>query len=201
MIKDRTFIVAIILANLLLAISFHFLAEQFWIAFPLSLALLLLYSLNFRLFICRALSIKTTLVALLSGLALYLLFAFGKWLIFALSLPLMEQLESLYALVQPISWWHYLLLFVLIIPSEEFFWRGFVLEKLAIKLPKNTSVLVAALLYGLAHLFSGSLLLVIAGIVAGTVWGYLSILYRNLTVAVISHLVFDVLLLIIFPLI
>ena len=200
--NNRSIIIAgLLLANIVLALSFYFLANIFWIAFPISLAILLLFSLRFGSSAFQPIKIRAWLIALLSGIALYLLFAFGKWLIVVLSLPFLGQLENLYALVQPTNGWHFLCLFLLIIPAEEFFWRGFILERLTTTFSPAVSVLIASLLYGLAHSFSGSILLVLAGLVAGTIWGYLYTRYNNLTVVIISHLVFDILLLIVFPLI
>ncbi|HHY21298.1 MAG TPA: CPBP family intramembrane metalloprotease [Bacilli bacterium] len=200
--KNKGIIIAgLLLANFLLALSFYFLAHVFWVVFPISLTILLLFSLRYGSSTFQSFKLKTWLVALLSGIALYFLFAFGKWLIVLLSLPFLEQLENLYALVQPTNWWHFLCLFLLIIPAEEFFWRGFILESLTTKFSPVVSVLIASLLYGLAHSFSGSILLVLAGLVAGTIWGYMYLKYKNLNAAIISHLVFDLLLLIVFPLI
>nr|WP_286170655.1 CPBP family intramembrane glutamic endopeptidase [Bacillus sp. NTK071] len=109
------------------------------------------------------------------------------------------QLEELYRLVAPIQGWHYVSLIFVIIPGEELFWRGVVqdhVEKATLRYP----VILAALLYMSAHIYAGAFLLLVAAVLAGTVWGYLYKKTSNMTIPIISHLVFDLLLLVFFPL-
>lgn len=137
---------------------------------------------------------------LVSGTLLYLIFALGKWLIVALQLPLLQSLTELYQIVSPRVWWHYLVLFAIIIPGEELFWRGYIQRRLTRVIAPSLGILLSTLLYAAAHLSSGSLLLVIAALVGGVFWGGIYHRTGSIEMAILSHLMFDLLLLVLLPL-
>nr|WP_017728252.1 type II CAAX endopeptidase family protein [Halalkalibacterium ligniniphilum] len=199
--NGRIFISGLLLAGFLLWMSFSWQPIDFWVLFPLSLAFLTAYAYFFEQIEITSLSKKEWLLGLFSGALIYVGFAFGKGVIVATGLPLLEQLESLYELVRPRETWHYLLLFIIVIPGEEWFWRGFVVKRLKQRLTPVHAALIGTLLYAGAHLFAGSLLLVLAALLAGFIWAWLYVKTNNLGVPIVSHLLFDLLLLIIFPLI
>lgn len=62
------------------------------------------------------------------------------------------------------------------------------------------TVLIGTTLYALAHVASGNWLLPVAAFGAGLVWASLFAVTRNLTAPVVSHLLFDVLVLLVAPL-
>ncbi|WP_347549701.1 CPBP family glutamic-type intramembrane protease [Pseudalkalibacillus hwajinpoensis] len=188
---------AIILAHLLLCLSFFLYSNLFWPFFTVSLLSLGIFS--FRSTKWKAPSIKHAVLGVGSGILLYLVFYFGKLIMLAIFPESITQLEDLYGLVAPEIGWHYLSLILIIIPGEELFWRGFVqyhLEKMNVPFP----VVLAAIFYMSAHLYAGALLLLVAALLAGSIWGYLYKRTVNLTVPLLSHLVFDLLLLVFFPL-
>ncbi|WP_088102414.1 CPBP family intramembrane glutamic endopeptidase [Halalkalibacter urbisdiaboli] len=201
MIDDVSLWAGIFLAALLLATSFIWQPLDFWLLFPISLLILTFYAKLFVTFELRMFSKKEWLYSLSSGLILYLLFACGKWLITFLNLPLIDSLVRLYHTVQPEGFFQYVLLFLIVIPGEEWFWRGFVVKRLLAKWTNLQAAFIGTLLYAGIHLFSGSALLVIAAFLAGLCWSYLYVKTRNLAVVIVSHLIFDLFLLIIFPLI
>ncbi|WP_368504685.1 lysostaphin resistance A-like protein [Alkalihalophilus sp. As8PL] len=196
----QTTVVGYVLAVFLLFMSFSWQPFDFWILFPVSLFILTIYA-----WVTTKMDIFTPttggiLLGVGSGIGLYVLFACGKWFIEASGLPLMDQLQSLYTLVQPTAPLHYVWLFLIIIPGEEWFWRGFLVKRLLVKHTPLKAVFIGTGLYALAHVFAGSILLVLAALIAGFVWAWIYVKTRNLWVAILSHLVFDLFLLLLFPL-
>lgn len=187
----------ILIAWILLGIAFQ-MDVYFWILFPIVQGILLLYSIwkgkpsaNFP-------SVKQLAFATISGVFIYGLFAIGKVMIVWIVPSLFENLNELYGLIQPKTGWHTVLVFLLIIPAEEWFWRGYVQTHLEGSAAYRISVSVS--LYALAHLASGSILLVLAALVAGLIWALLYEYTKTILVPLISHLAFDLLLFVVFPL-
>lgn len=197
---NRSFLHALILAHLLLWFSFSWQPIPFWVIFSLSLALLSLYAVKQETMDVKGDLLHTFIWGLLSGTLIYVLFAMGKWMIVIWDLPLLDQLFTLYALVKPIELWHFIVLFLIIIPGEELFWRGFILKRLSMTLQPIPAVLLASLLYASAHIYAGSILLILAAVVAGTLWGTLYLWKKNIWLCILSHAVFNLFLLILFPL-
>jgi membrane protease YdiL (CAAX protease family) len=188
-------------AMLLLWTSFSWQPLDFWIVFPISLVILSAIAIFFsRIPIKRKPPLTICGFALLSGLFLYGLFAFGKWLITLTGIPLLASLETLYDMIRPTEWWHYFVLFVFIIPGEELFWRGYVVGTLHNQMSEGRAIIFGALLYGIVHAASSSLLLVLAAFLAGLVWGWLFVRTKSIWPPLLSHLLFDALLLIWLPL-
>lgn len=193
----RKLLGTIVLAHFLLFLSFFLLKDIFWPLFTASLLVLATFSIrNAR---WRKPSSLQIIYGIGSGILLYLIFYLGKLVMLLLFPESITQLEELYLLVAPKQNWHYVSLILVIIPGEELFWRGAVQEQVE-KLPIRYPILVAALLYMSAHIYAGALLLLVAAVFAGTVWGYLYKRTSNMIVPILSHLVFDLLLLVFFPL-
>ncbi|MCA1319243.1 CPBP family intramembrane metalloprotease [Bacillus tianshenii] len=201
MSRFRSVLQVWILANILLGISFTF-HEFFWLLFPLSLTLLLLISLKFsnRGHTERLSPLKSIFLGALSGSLLYLIFLMAYLLIGQFDLPFLSQVKSLYAIVGPSNLWQYVLLVIIIIPGEEFFWRGYIQPAILKWKSGLVGVLISACFYAFAHLWSGNLMLVAAAFTAGIAWGALYEWKRSLLLVIISHLVFDILLLVVMPL-
>lgn len=190
----------LLLAHLLLWASFYWQPVSFWIIFSFALFILIGFSIGFGSINSRKVTLGHLLLALGSGVGLYALFALGKYLIDLLHLPFLTKLNTLYALVQPIEWWHFLMLFVIVIPGEELFWRGFVFQKLRFWMKPTHAIFISTVLYGAAHIYAGTLLLLLAALVAGPVWAYLYYRTKNITIPILSHTIFNLLLLVLFPL-
>jgi membrane protease YdiL (CAAX protease family) len=201
MIQDRFFYGGLLTAITLLYVSFYWQPVDFWLLFPLSLFVLSAWSWAFEQHDIRKPRFLYLLIALVSGLMLYSLFASGKWFLTVTGIPLFHQLENLYELVQPTLFHHYIWLFIIIIPGEEWFWRGFIVKRLSRKLSNSRAATYGTFLYAAAHLVTGSLLLVLAAMIAGIVWSLLYVQTKNIWVPIISHLLFNLFLLILFPLI
>jgi len=131
---------------------------------------------------------------------LYLIFFLTYFVIKLFDLPFLSQVKGLYTIVGPSEIWHYLLLVFIIVPGEEIFWRGYIQDAVSKWKHGPAGVMIAACLYAFAHLWSGNLMLVAAAFTAGIVWGALFEWKRSLPLIIISHLVFDIWLLVILPL-
>ncbi|MDT8861681.1 CPBP family intramembrane metalloprotease [Alkalihalobacillus sp. MEB130] len=195
-----TFYFGFLLAVTLLFISFLLQPIDFWVLFPLSLALLTVYSWLLEKPSVHHLDTVDWTLAISSGIGLYVLFAVGNWFILWTGLPLMPQLASLYQTVKPIDPLHYVWLFIIIIPGEEWFWRGFIVKRLQKRMTGFKAALIGTFLYGGAHIVTGSFLLVLAALLAGFIWSVLYVKTRNIFLVIVSHLVFDLFLLVLFPL-
>ncbi|TYS70958.1 CPBP family intramembrane metalloprotease [Sutcliffiella horikoshii] len=192
----------LVLANFLLASSF-LLTNYFWTLFPVSLFILIVISMNEKKFerpFVRFFNFPDISYGILTGSILYAIFLVTYFILKALPLPLIIFVEELYLIVGPSSWWHYLALVLIIIPGEEIFWRWYLQSKLVERYGELFGVVAGACLYALAHIWTGNPMLVAAAATAGVVWGALYVWKNSLALVIISHLVFDIWLLIIFPL-
>ncbi|WP_010193218.1 CPBP family intramembrane glutamic endopeptidase [Bacillus sp. m3-13] len=192
----------LVLANFLLAISF-LLTDYFWMLFPVSLFILILVSMKDKRFTRlnnRLFSLQDISYGILTGTILYGVFLVAYLILKVLPFPLITFVEELYLIVGPRSWWHYLMLVLIIIPGEEIFWRRYLQSKLVNRYGMLVGVIAGACLYALAHTWTGNPMLVAAAATAGVVWGALYVWKNSLTLVIISHLVFDLWLLVIFPL-
>ena len=96
-----------------------------------------------------------------------------------------------------------ILLFCLIGPAEELFWRGYV-QRNAEGFFKNNqrtgAFLLTAIVYAMVHIWSFNFMLILAALVAGLVWGFIYRMKPGLLPALIlSHALWDVLVFVIFP--
>lgn len=196
--QKRTFWFGVSFAFILLAISFRSEPHYFWLLFPLSLALLTIFSWIFEP--PNRLNVRSHwLIGILSGTLLYLFFAFGQWFVMMTGLPFIDDLQLLYERVKPTEPLHYIWLFLIIVPGEEWFWRGFIVKRISDQTTPFKAAVYGTLLYAGAHLFTGSLLLVIAALIAGFVWSMIYLKTKNIWAAILSHVIFDLLLLVILP--
>jgi membrane protease YdiL (CAAX protease family) len=92
------------------------------------------------------------------------------------------------------------LLAVVIAPAEEIFWRGFLQRTLAHRLGPWQGWLWASLIYGALHSLSGNFMLTMAALAAGSFWGLVYLRYGSLAPTILSHSLWDPLILLFFPL-
>lgn len=88
---------------------------------------------------------------------------------------------------------------LLIAPAEELFWRGVVQGRLRPRLGRAGAVAATALLSGLALLLAGEPLLALAAVLTSLLWGALAEHQRALAPAIVSHALWDVLLVVLLP--
>ncbi len=92
------------------------------------------------------------------------------------------------------------LLFFLIGPAEEVFWRGYIQRVLSDRWNPNRGLVVTTLLYALVHIWSFNFMLVMAALVVGAAWGLLYRFYPKLLSAImLSHALWDVAVFVLFP--
>lgn len=92
-----------------------------------------------------------------------------------------------------------LLLFFIIGPAEEIFWRGFVMERLSEKWGTWGGFISATLIYSAIHIWAFNFILFMAALICGVFWGLLYKYNKNLFTVIISHALWDVMVFVIFP--
>jgi membrane protease YdiL (CAAX protease family) len=85
-------------------------------------------------------------------------------------------------------------------PGEEIYWRGLIQRRFAERLGGNAGLLCAATAYALVHLPTFNSPLVLTAFIGGLVWGYIYRASGSLAPAVVSHVLWDLLIFVIFPL-
>ena len=198
-IRDSPLLLCLIIAYLLLFFSYLDLSI-FWYIYTASMACLLVLAFCFER---PHNDFKHTelIIGFLSGIFMYMITWTASKVLPAVHPPLQTQLEDLYILLSPTEIWQYSVLILLIIPGEEIFWRGLIEKRLLTHIKAVPAVLLSTLLYSLPLIFSGNLLLVLAGIGGGLLWGIIYAWKRSLSMVIISHLLFDLMLLAVFPLV
>jgi len=140
------------------------------------------------------------LIGSISGAILFSIFFVGRVFIDITHLPFDREIAKLYSRLSPSVLWHYIVLLLVIIPGEEIFWRGFIQKRIQ-KISKQwTGIFIASLLYASAHVYSGSFVLPLAALISGVFWGYLYSWKKSLPLVIVSHLIFDLFLFVIYPL-
>jgi membrane protease YdiL (CAAX protease family) len=111
-----------------------------------------------------------------------------------------SQIESIYALKRMRPRRELMVRLGLVIgPSEEFFWRGFLQDGLMEHFGRLRGTLLGIAAYGGAHVFSGNFTLVAAATMVGIFWGGLYGLGLPLGALIVSHVVWDNLIFLIAP--
>lgn len=196
---DYKLIGGIFLAYLLIYVAFDS-KGVFWYLYTASLLFLISISIISEKIEDDASPQLYFFFGILSGAALYGLFFAGDLLLSFLPGSFDKQIKKIYKLFS-IEWiWHYLVLLFIIIPGEEIFWRGFIQKRLMRYMNIKVAILLSAILNAAAFIFSGYTILIIAAFVSALVWGSLYAWKRSMPLVIISHLTFDLLLLIIWPL-
>lgn len=102
------------------------------------------------------------------------------------------------------------LLFFVIGPAEEIFWRGYfqksitdIFEK-SLKIKSETwrwlaPVLITAFVYAIVHVFSFNFMLIMAALVCGLFWGFMFRFTKSIVPLIVCHALWDVCIFIIFP--
>ena len=85
-------------------------------------------------------------------------------------------------------------------PGEEIYWRGLIQRRFAEKFGPRSSYLTATLAYALVHLPTLNYPLILTAFIGGLVWGYIYKATGNLAPAVVSHVIWDLLIFVIAPL-
>ena len=92
------------------------------------------------------------------------------------------------------------LLFFVIGPGEEIYWRGYIQNTLNKKFGENKGYLFSVLLYTAVHIVTANFMLIIAAFVCGLFWGWLYKKEKSLIPVIISHGIWDLTIFVLFPL-
>jgi hypothetical protein len=140
------------------------------------------------------------LTGLLAAAFLYAAFWVGHFISTKMLPFAASQVDSIYTLrAGQNPWLIAALLFFIIGPGEEIFWRGFVQKRLSKKYGVFVGFIVAAAVYTLVHVGSLNLMLIAAAGLCGAFWGLLFAATGNLWPCIISHAVWDVVIFILLP--
>lgn len=196
---DLRLIIGLVLAHLLLFFSFQD-RTIFWYIFSASILLLIAYA-SFQGEVDDEISFfRYLFYGVISGVFLYAVVWLGYKGIELLHLPFEKNVHRLYRWFAPSIFWEYIALILAAAPGEELFWRGFIQKKLMTYFKPFHSILLGALLYASAQLYSGEWLLVLVTFLTGMAWGGLYYWKKSMPLVIVSHLIFDILLFILFPL-
>jgi membrane protease YdiL (CAAX protease family) len=143
---------------------------------------------------------RNIITGILSACALYLIFMAGNW-ISGWIIPMKnEELAIIYGKKDMLAAWQIaLLLFFPIGFGEEMFWRGFVQRVASERYGGRNGFLFTLFFYTAAHLCTMNIMLIGAAFIAGLFWGLLYWRLKSLVPCLISHMLWDPLVMIIAP--
>lgn len=199
LIKDWRLLLSIILAHVLLYMTFSD-RDIFWYLYTAANLFFISFAIISEKIDDKQKTRSYLKYGVLSGLLLYALFFVGHLLLPVLPFSWEKQVASMYKWYSPQFSWHYIVLILVFIPGEELFWRGFIQKRLSVYFNDLTAIIAASMLYASIFLYSDKFIWVLAAFVAGLFWGSLYVWKRSIPMLIISHLVFDVLLIVLFPL-
>ncbi len=195
---------AIVLFSLLFAgITFGF-----WVQFSLSISCLCMAAYLSDRAGMKAL-VKPSRMTILPAVFFGLLSAavlYGGFFCFRLLAEYMfsfahNEIASVYTLKDNIHVGFVALLLIFIIgPGEEIFWRGYVQRNVERRFG-FLGIVLSVVAYTAAHLASGNLMLIAAAAVCGLFWSLMFWRFKSIWLNIISHVVWDVAVFVIWPLI
>ncbi|WP_335870189.1 CPBP family intramembrane glutamic endopeptidase [Bacillus sp. 2205SS5-2] len=192
-------LISLVFAHILLYFTYID-KDVFWYMYTAAILFLITFALFQQLPKNESSRREVYLYGILSGVFLYVTFKVG-YVVLAIFLPsIQKDVNKLYDLYSPEFIWHYLVLFLIFIPGEEIFWRGFFQQKLANKMNASVAILLSSLAYASIFYYSPQPIWMLAALVAGLFWGILYQWKQSLKLVIISHLVFDLLFIILLPL-
>ena len=140
------------------------------------------------------------IVGVFSAAVLYAVFAVGNFTASRLFSFAQREISGIYGLkAQSNPLTVGFILFFLIAPAEEIFWRGFLQRKLARRQGALKGCLIAASIYALVHLWAFNFMLFAAALICGLFWGFIYMRYRSLWPGMISHALWDLFIFILLP--
>ncbi len=199
-LRDRKWMFAIILSHLLIGFTFTRPAV-FWYLLTGAMLCLISYAMIIEKFDDRLPLHKYFYYGLASGIFFYALALLAYGIIDWLSLSFLKnEIIGVYDRFSPDSFWHYIVLALIIVPGEEIFFRGFLFKRLLNYLPFWQSALLSGFLYAMTYIYSQYIILIAAAFFFGILWSALYAWKKSLPLVILSHLTFDLLLFLIFPL-
>jgi membrane protease YdiL (CAAX protease family) len=200
---------SILLAFALWAIMFLLRPLNFWLMLSFSTSLLGGIALTHVRPLLRReeLTLKNLLLGFLMAVLLYVIFWLGNQFLIFVSTPFPSLLpdrsgniSSVYANLGSLpSALVGALLFFPIGFGEEIFWRGFVQRRFAERWNPAVGFVLALLLYTGVHLPTGNPVLILAAFTCGAFWGGLYWLTGRILPVLVSHMLWDPAIFVIWP--
>jgi len=198
--RDWRLLLGFILAFLLVHFTFQYI-NVFWYIYTATALFLIAYSIMNEESEDSLPVHKYLLLGIGTGFGIYLIFWVGHFFLQAIQFShAVAQVEYLYWKIAPKDIIHYILLILILVPGEEFFWRGFIQKRLLRYSSFWQSIILTSILNASVYLFTSLYTLLIAALISGLVWGWLYAKYRSLPLAIISHLTFDLTMFLFLPL-
>ena len=145
-------------------------------------------------------TLRSVTIGAAVGIAMSLL----TWWLYPISVavfpPIQVEVQTLYGLLrQPPGPIRAFPLLVFVVAAEELVWRGLAIDLFAEALGPWRTVLVAALLYVLPQVAFRSPLLMVVALLCGVLWGSLRVRSGDLAAPFTAHLVWDILVFVMYP--
>ena len=139
-------------------------------------------------------------IGIVHALVLYGMSRLGVYLMTEVFTGVRPQIEAIYITRSQLSPMIIApLLFFLIAPAEEIFWRGFVQHKMMAKLGSWRGTVITVLLYAGVHIWAMNPMLLLAAAVLGVHWGFVYRRFGSLVPGIISHALWDTVIFVILP--
>lgn len=148
--------------------------------------------------------VELTRSSLGAGLLAGVLMAVATWTVYPLSAELVPaiavEVPKLYSLLRqpPGPVWAFPVL-VLVVAAEEWVWRGLAIGLFSGWTTPGRAVLLSASIYVLPQVAFRSPLLVCVAFGCGLIWGALRVWSKGLVAPLLAHLVWDLLVFVLFP--
>jgi uncharacterized protein len=199
------YILYILLAAVLWFVMFVLKPFNFWamMVFSTSLLSVISYISNKDQFKKEYFNLKEIGIGVGSAVLLYFVFFTGKIILDNMGIiPNHGQnISSVYANKGVIPGWLVgMLLFFPIGFGEEYFWRGYLQRYFQGRFGKWTALALTVFFYTAVHIPAMNPVLLLAAFLVGIYWGLIFIWRGNIVAALVSHMVWDPLIFIIFPL-
>ncbi|MBI3258414.1 MAG: CPBP family intramembrane metalloprotease, partial [Ignavibacteriae bacterium] len=134
------------------------------------------------------------------ALILYAMSRLGVYLMTEVFTGVKPQIEAIYQTRSQLSSLIIApLLFFLIAPAEEIFWRGFVQHRMMAKLGSWRGTILTVTLYASVHIWAMNPMLLLAAAVLGVHWGIVYRRFGSLIPGIISHALWDTAIFVILP--
>ena len=143
---------------------------------------------------------KLVIIGIVHAVFLYALSNFGIYLMTEVFTTVRPQIEAIYQTRTQLSPLFIApLLFFIIAPAEEIFWRGFVQDRLMVKFGAMQGTIIAILLYAGVHIWAMNPMLLLAATVLGAHWGFVYKRFGSLVPGIISHALWDTAIFVLLP--
>ena len=175
---------------------------NFWLLMTLAQCgmITMALALRYRQITAKKITLTEAAIGLGSAVLLYVIFVVANEISVFLFDFARNDIQNIYAIRdQAQARWIALLLLFIIGPGEEIYWRGLIQDTLVERLGPLKGVLIASACYALVHVVAWNFMLIGAAAVCGLFWGLLYQWRKNIFTVIVSHAVWDVVVMVLFP--